>query len=62
MILLSIHRRKLVAQAADRLPPSQRGYFVEQVACRLSGCIKYSDVAVGRTVRLALRTIERTAA
>ena len=57
MILLSLHQRKLITQAAHRLPPSQRGDFIEQVASRLSKCIKYHDHDVSRACRLALRAI-----
>jgi hypothetical protein len=35
VILLSLHQRKLISQAADSLPPSQRGDFIECVAGRL---------------------------
>jgi len=35
MILLSLHQRRLITQAADRLPASQRGAFIEGVARRL---------------------------
>jgi hypothetical protein len=62
MILLSLHQRKLISQAADRLPERQRGEFVSQVARRLSECRKYHDHDVTRACRLALRAIERTAA
>jgi hypothetical protein len=35
VILLSIDQRKLISQAADTLPASQRGAFIEGVARRL---------------------------
>jgi hypothetical protein len=59
MILLSLHQRKLIAQAADRLPEPQRGTFVAEVASRLGQCRRYSDFDVGRACRLALRAVER---
>jgi hypothetical protein len=62
MILHSIHQPKLVAQAADRLPPAQRGDFITGVAVRLSRFVKYSDADVSRACRLALRALERVEA
>ena len=62
MILLSLHQRKLISQAADSLSPSQRGNFIAEVATRLSKCIKYRDVDVARACRLALRAVERATA
>jgi hypothetical protein len=47
-LLLSLHQRKLISQAADSLSPSQRGNFIAEVATRLSKCIKYRDVDVAR--------------
>ena len=61
MILLSLHQRKLISQAADSLPPEARGAFIEAVARRLSQCRLYHDCDVSRAVRLALRVVERSA-
>jgi hypothetical protein len=46
----------MISQAADVLPPSQRGIFIEQVARRLSKCCQYHDHDVTRACRLARRT------
>jgi hypothetical protein len=59
VILLSLHQRRLISQAADRLPPEARGDFIEQAA--RSQCRQYHDVDVSRACRLALRAVERMA-
>jgi hypothetical protein len=62
VIALSLHQRRLVSDAADRLPRSWRDAFITQVARRLGQCIKYSDADVSRAVRLARKALERAVA
>jgi hypothetical protein len=61
MILLSLHQRKLVSNAANSLPPKARDQYIEQVARRLSQRRQYHDHDVARAVRPALRAVARTA-
>jgi len=61
MTPLSIHQHRLIAQAEAKLPPDQRGQFIEGVVNRLATWRRYSDNEVTRAIRLALLHSSRAA-